>query len=104
MKSKDCPKCRLKAGPCAYCGTSGTIPLCPPVGEPVVYHADKGFQPMIVSASERVAGGDGQATVLVNGWIFARNFGATCVSPFLLEGVRGPSSDKGHWNWRGDPS
>lgn len=99
-RSKDCPECRLTAhkGRCAFCGGSGSIPLCPPVAEAVVYRKAVGGErvPMLVHSSERSAGPGGRAVVTVSG--FVPSWG------HLQKDVKGPSDEPGCWNWKGERS
>lgn len=96
---KDCPECRLKAGECAYCGNSGSVPLCPPMAEPVVLCLVKDVAwPMIVDTAKLDTDAGGRAHVFVSGYVFVSGR----VVP--LKNIPGPADAPGHWNWRGDPS
>lgn len=99
---KDCPKCRLSTTPgsCAFCEGQGSVPRCPPVGEPVVFNFPAGPSPMTVAHAE--LRGD-PATVFVKGLVF--EFGKDgSVQPHNRIEIQGPSEQPGCWNWRGDPS
>jgi hypothetical protein len=99
-RSKDCPECRLTAhkGRCAFCAGSGSVPLCPPIGEVVIYREflGGGLVPMMVHSSERKAGKGGQAVVEISGYIPSQGR--------LQPEVLGPSVDRGCWDWKGERS
>jgi hypothetical protein len=91
----------MKAGspPMVRLGATGfSVPLCPPIGEVVIYREflGGGLVPMMVHSSERKAGKGGQAVVEISGYIPSQGR--------LQPEVLGPSVDRGCWDWKGERS
>jgi hypothetical protein len=100
----DCPRCRLTAhqGPCKLCNNQGSVAACPPVGETVVVcfrreGEEERCHPMLVTKAVRRGT---PARVYVSGLIFS--FGVQ--SPVSRVDIEGPSTEPGHWRWKGSPS
>lgn len=112
VPSKECPSCRpkLKDRNCEECGGTGTLPLCPPIGEVVLYRSDVGLHPLTVIASRRVVAWDAQAPhVEVDGWYqplvhVVRTQDAPQCNCLWIEAVQGPRDAPGCWQWKGEPS
>ena len=96
-QTRDCPICRLTShkGPCHACANSRSIPLCPPVAETVIYIGVKSgiAEPLIVTKSEVVIEEGEHAYVSIKGW--------TVGSHSVLLKLKGPSPERGCWNWKG---